>query len=325
MKPRRAAPWLVLFACAFALSFGPAWLSRLPLTLFRYPARLVPFAALAIAAMAVIGWQRIRTERRWVDLVLVLVIAGDLLYRAQSLLATAPFRRDVVPYDASIGTTAKILRFGEVDPREREAWISGYLNLYDRRFDVFTAAPLASAPYVRMYRKLLLTPTFESFANAGVAYILTRKALPSPWYPVTSFESVRAYRNPQAFPMAAHFAPGSQSIRRANWTLDTSSARIVVNAPTDGIVVLRQQAARGWHVSVDGKPAIALVVDGLFRGVSVAKGRHIIVWNYDPPSFRIGVWIGIATLFAAAIEAFVKRRSTHRTTKNFSSVSPNLE
>lgn len=320
-----AAGWVVLLLTAIAISTGPAWLSRMPVTLFRYPARLVPFAALALAALAAIGWQRLRADRRWLDLLVLLVIVSDLLVRAMPLLDTAPFRRDVVPYNASIGDTAKVLRFGEVDINHRAAWISGYLNLYDRRFDVFTAAPLASAPYVEMYRKLLQAPTFESFAYAGVAYILTEDQLPLPWYPVTSAGGVYVFRNPQAFPMAAHFASGSVSLRRGEWKLDTSTARVTITAPSDGTVVLRQQSARGWRVTVDGKPATALVVDGIFRGVNVAKGRHEIVWTYRPQSLYLGAAMTIATLFAMQISAFVKRRRTRSTMKNFSSGPSNLE
>lgn len=304
---REAAGWLVLLAGAVALSTGPLWLSRLPLTLFRYPARLVPFAALAVAGLAVIGWQRMRVDRRWLDLLILLVIAADLLVRARPLLETAPFRRDVVPYDAAIGTTAKFLRFGEIDSSRRAAWISGYLNLYDRRFDAFTAAPLASAPYMRMYRRMLREPNPDAFAQAGVAYVLMRKQAPAPWYGVAAAGDVRVFRNPQAFPMAAHFTPGSASVRRADWSVDTSSARITVNAPGDGIVVLRQQPARGWRVTVDGKRAEPLVVDGIFRGVSVPRGRHDILWTYRPPSLFIGAALTMLTLTAMQIFAFVKR------------------
>jgi hypothetical protein len=304
---REVAGWLVLLAAAIALSTGPAWLSRLPLTLFRYPARLVPFAALAVAGLAVIGWQRLRVDRRWLDLLIVLVIAGDLLMRARPLLDTAPFRRDVVPYDSSIGTTAKFLRFGEIDARERAAWISGYLNLYDRRFDAFTAAPLASTAYVGMYRRLLQEASFDSFAYAGVTYVLTTRQPPAPWYPVAAAGRVHVFQNPHAFPMAAHFTPGSPSMRRANWTLDTSSARVTVNAPRDGILVLRQQPAPGWRVTIDGKHAESMVIDGIFRGVSVTKGRHEILWTYRPLSLLIGAVLTMATLTTMQISSFVKR------------------
>jgi hypothetical protein len=307
---RETTGWLVLLAVAIAVSTGPVWLSRLPLTLFRDPARLVPFAALAVAGLAAMGWQHVRAERRWLDLLIVLIIAGDLLMRARPLLGTGPFRRDVVPYDASIGISAKILRFGEVDARERAAWMSGYLNLYDRRFDAFTAAPLATSAYVRMHRQLLQEARLDSFAYAGVEFILTKDHPPPPWRPVASAGSVRVFRNQQAYPMAAHFTPGSPSVRWVNWTLDTSSARLTVNAPRDGMVVLRQQPARGWHVTVDGKRAEPLVVDGIFRGVSVTKGRHEILWTYRPPSLFIGAALTMMTLATMQISAFVKRSRT---------------
>ncbi|HYK01499.1 MAG TPA: glycosyltransferase 87 family protein [Thermoanaerobaculia bacterium] len=299
--------WLALLAGSILISMGPHLLTRLPLTLFRYPARLVPIAAIAVAALAVVGWERVRPNRRWVDLVIVLALVADLLPRAASLLQTAEFRRDVVPYPMQIGARGKMLRFGEVDPRHRLAWMSGYLNLYDHRFDAFTAAPLASERYLRMYRQLLERPTFENFANAGIVHIFTRYELPPPWFAVASAENVWVYENRQAFPMAAHFSPGSHALRHASWTLDTSSARISVNAPRDGVLVLRQQAARGWKVTVDGVPAQALVIDGVFRGVDVRAGRHEIVWMYDPPLFFAGCVMTIITLLALQISVFVKR------------------
>jgi hypothetical protein len=299
--------WLALLAGAVVIAAGPHLLTRLPLTLFRYPARLVPIAAIAVAALAVAGWERVRPNRRWVDLIVVLAIVADLLPRAAPLLRTAEFRRDVVPYPRQIGVRGKVLRFGEVDPRHRRAWMSGYLNLYDRRFDAFTAAPLASERYLRMYRELLARPTFENLAYAGIVYIITRYDLPAPWFAVASAEDVWVYENRQAFPMAAHFSPGSRALRHASWSLDTSSARITVNAPRDGVLVLRQQAARGWRVMVDGIPSQSLVIDGLFRGVNVHKGRHEVVWMYDPPLFFSGCVMTIITLLALQISVFVKR------------------
>lgn len=299
--------WVALLVFAIIVAAGPSFLMQLPLTLFRYPARLVPIAVLAIAALAVAGWERIRPNKRWLDLVLVLVVVADLLPRARPLLHTAPFRTDVVPWSKEIGTFGKVLRFGEVDTSKRGAWMSGYLNLYDRRFDAYTAAPLASAAYMDMHRELLSKPSVETFGAVGIVHIITNVALPAPWYPVEQQDTLVAFRNEAALPMAGHFAPGSASVRRARWKLDTSSATIDVNAPSDGVVVLRQQAARGWNVTVDGAAAEPLVVQGVFRGVRVKKGRHTIVWKYDPPSFRIGSVMTIVTLLALQLSVFVKR------------------
>jgi uncharacterized membrane protein YfhO len=80
-----------------------------------------------------------------------------------------------------------------------------------------------------------------------------------------------------------------------------------VNAPRDGILVLRQQAARGWSVTVDGKPAEPLLIDGVFRGVNVPEGHHQVVWTYRPPFFFQGCAITLLTLLALQLSAFVKR------------------
>ncbi|MFL6246198.1 MAG: hypothetical protein ACJ74H_09255, partial [Thermoanaerobaculia bacterium] len=61
LRSREVAGWLALLVIAIIIATGPAWLSRMPVTFFRYPARLVPFAALAIAALATIGWESIRS------------------------------------------------------------------------------------------------------------------------------------------------------------------------------------------------------------------------------------------------------------------------
>jgi uncharacterized membrane protein YfhO len=78
-------------------------------------------------------------------------------------------------------------------------------------------------------------------------------------------------------------------------------------------------------VTVDGVPARSLVIDGIFRGVDVAKGRHEIVWTYRPRSLCIGAATTLATLFAMQIFVFVKRSRRRRTVKSFSSGPSNLE
>lgn len=300
--------WLLLLAAAIVVSTGPELLTRLPLTIFRYPARLVPIGALAIAALAATGWDRVRRDRRWLDLLVIMILVADLLPRTRLLLTTQPFRTDVVPYDREIGARGKILKFGEPDVLHRSEWMSGYLNLYDRRFDAFTAAPLVSAAYDRFYRQLLVTPTAEGYAKAAVTHIISSYSLPDRWPLVTHAGNIGVYRNPQAWPMAAHFVKDSASMRYATWELDTSSARIGVTAADDGILVLRQQAAPGWTVDVDGVPAEPLVIDGVFRGVEVPKGRHEVVWRYRPWSVIAGGIMTIVTLLSLQVPLFVKRR-----------------
>jgi hypothetical protein len=304
---RRTGPWLVLLAVSILISFGPRFLAQLPLTLFRYPARLVPLAALAVAALAVAGWERIRPKRRWVDLVVVLVVVLDLVPRAWPLLPSAPFRRDVIPYAKEVGAEAKFLRAGTVDARHRTAWISGYLNLYDRRFDAFTAAPVASNAYVRVHRSLLENPTREELARKGIGWVVTRHELAPAFAPVARAENVTVYRNRRTLPMAFLTTRAPLAVHPVRVQLDTSRVRVSVDAPREGVVVVLQQRAPGWRVHIDGVEAREFAIDALFRGVQVTRGHHEIVWTYRPRSLFFGAIVTAITLLAMTLVPFVKR------------------
>jgi hypothetical protein len=194
------------------------------------------------------------------------------------------------------------------DVQHRASWIAGYLNLYDRRFDAFTAAPVISRRYLQAYRAVLGDPTPARLAELGAGIILTREQLPSPFAEeAQGAGGVRVYRYPHALPMAAHFAPNPLTARHGVWSVDTSSAVIRIDAPRAGIVVLRQQNAPGWTVTVDGKDAQRLVVDDMFRAVDVGPGQHEIIWRYRPLSLIVGAVVTALTLLSLQIGFFVKR------------------
>lgn len=307
-RDRATAGWLALLFVAVVIASGPAWLTRLPLTLFRYPARLVPLAALAIAALAVAGWERVRPNRRWADLVLVLVIVADLLPRAQPLLRSEPFDLHRVPYDASIGARRKFIRIGNIDVMKRAQWISGYLNLFDRRFDAFTAAPVANDRYLRAHREWIRHPKAESLGAIGAAYVVTDFALPPPFLHVAQASDVDVYHYPNAWPMAALITREPLRVWHTRWQMDTSRARVTVDAEKEGVLVLLQQDGPGWRVSVDGVEAENLRVFGLFRGVQVTRGHHEVVWTYRPASLVYGALTTAITLLSSLFFLFVKHR-----------------
>ena len=114
-RRRAVAGWLVTLLVAIIVAAGDRMpitgdlFARAPVTMFRYPSRVVPFGAMAIVALAVMGWTRLRPQRRWADLVLALLVLLDLLPRVSPLMATRPFTEHVF-YSRSIGRGAKILR-----------------------------------------------------------------------------------------------------------------------------------------------------------------------------------------------------------------------
>ncbi|HUP49193.1 MAG TPA: hypothetical protein VNA04_10430 [Thermoanaerobaculia bacterium] len=347
VRRRAVLGWTALLLGAVVVAAGAHLpLGRLfeilPVMPFRYPSRVVPFGALALVALAVLAWDRFRPKQRWGDLVLVLVLLADLLPRAAPLLHTAPFRTEMAPYPAAAGRVAKIIRLHEEPVRDREAWIAGYANLYHRRFDASTPAPVVSARYGRLHDTAVAGGRHDLLAFLAAGFVLTGRAPADHLRPMATVRGVTMYSSP-APPMAnlwtwwrpektagealeallvrgmaagipvagagaaAIEAAAGRQIEVERLVIDTRSARAVVNAPEEGVLVLTQQDAPGWRVSVDGEEREKLLAGGVFRAVLVPPGRHEIVWRWKPSSLRAGMIVTILAALSLQTSAFVKR------------------
>ena len=300
---RRAAGWLALIFVSALLAagsyIGPVGdvLASLPLTLFRYPARLVPFAVLGICALAAFGCNAIRSEP--IKLLIALLTVIDLVARIQPLLATQPFNPGRVPYPPAIGRDSKIVRIDTSDDRDRDGWILGYLNLYQRRFDTWTAAPVVSQRYEEMIRPAITGGSLPALNAVSGGYIIAPRTLVA-FPPIASRPGVVIHRNVHALPLA-YFQDASHRITpAATLAVTTSSAFIVVDAPSAGDVVITQQMSGGWRVEVDGARANANPY-ALFRTVPIGAGHHLVTWIYRPASLLAG---GILTIIAIAYLLF---------------------
>ncbi|MBK5260715.1 MAG: hypothetical protein JJE51_14085 [Thermoanaerobaculia bacterium] len=316
LRTRATLAWVALLIGAVIVGggghipFGAELLAQLPLTPFRYPARLVPFGALAIAALAVAGWDRFRPAKRWLDLVLVLVVLADVVPRALPLLRTVPFEPGRSAYTPAIGRAAKILRIESGAMTDREAWIGGYTNLYQRRFDAWTAGPVARNDYMARLTSAIANRDLAALSSMSVGYILSDRPLPRPLEEVARLRSVTAYSNPFARPMA-EMRGGTVEL----FSVDARQARVVVNGEHDGVLIITQQDAPSWRVFVDGMEREKRVVEGVFRGVDVPRGRHEVIWRYIPRTIFIGACMTIITALSLQLGAFVK----HHTQRKFSS------
>ena len=304
---RRTLGWLLLLSFSIVLSIGPAFLAKLPVTLFRYPARLVPLGALALVALAVAGWDRVRPDRRWVDLLVVALVVGDLVPRAWPLLRSGPFRTDVVPYAKEVGVRTKFLRVGPVDPARRNEWVAGYLNLYDGRFDAFTPAPAIARHYVERHRALLDAPVREELAKRSIGWVITSYDLSSAFEPVARRDGVTLYRNRDSLPVGVLMMRQPMRIVEVGVHFGSSRMVVTLDAPREGVVVLHQLNAPGWRVFIDGIEGRSVPVYGLFHGVQITRGRHEIVWKYRAPGLVSGALVTMFSLIALTLFSFVKR------------------
>src|ERR1043165_2220518 len=283
---RRIGGWLALLSASIVFA-------HLPLPLVRYPARLVPFGALAIVAIAVEGWDVVA---RWIPIravaVLVAVaIAFELTHFAKPLLVTAPMQwKNPVPYDVGVGRTLKIVRAG--DPRlvveNRRAWIAGYLNLYQRRFDAWTAAPLVSRRYAELYERAVRDRSMTLLSSMSPRYVLAPPGA-----------GVLRYRHAAARPLVS--PPPSLLAFGANFI------HAAVALPIASTVVVTQQRASGWSVDGDGKSA-SLDESGDFLAVRVPAGKHDVVFRYRSLPLVAGALLTLLAMLRLLLpKTFVKR------------------
>ncbi|MCC7106274.1 MAG: YfhO family protein, partial [Chloroflexi bacterium] len=71
---------------------------------------------------------------------------------------------------------------------------------------------------------------------------------------------------------------------------------IRVNSPTEALLVEREPFYPGWRAFVDGREVPVQRVNVAFRGVVVPAGAHEVQFQFDPGSFRLGVWVSVASL-----------------------------
>jgi hypothetical protein len=301
-RRRGALGWIALLILSIVIGAGPTILVHLPVTVLRYPARMVPFGAFALIALAVIGWDRIRNRSNWLDALAIVVIVCELIPAAMPLLRTGPTPH--VPYGASFGGDAKIVRLGDIDAlrrgESRETWIAGYLNLLDRRFDAWTASPLTSRKYSELYIRALQDASSMKQISAG--YVLSSQPLSGAGIvPLVRTDRVFATKIADTMPMARVVSADGAIVPVHAVALDATSARAIVDSRDGGLLVLTQCDAMGWRVAVDGARAREEVVDGVFRAVHVGPGHHDVRWTYSPPSLLIGMIITIVSIITLIV------------------------
>jgi hypothetical protein len=331
---RRVGAWLALLGAAITIAAAPvaALLMHLPLTLFRYPARLVPLGALAIVAIAVEGWDVLARSfsplagRRWreapdegrhpagiaphpafghplpasrgegadgassfegrhppyIAVLVALAIFVELVAFARPLLVTAPIDwKHQVPYSGAIGRDAKIVRLG--DPAlvalNRRRWISGYLNLYEHRFDAWTAAPVVSRRYAELYERAMRDRSMDLLNSMSAGYILTRRG-----------NDVVAYRNPAARPLAS-----AGNVTPSLLAMGTMFVHAVIDLPAPSMMTITMQRLPGWSVDVDGRSAAAEQSSD-FLAVKLPAGKHDVVWRYRSVPLLAGALLTLLAL-----------------------------
>jgi uncharacterized membrane protein YfhO len=87
----------------------------------------------------------------------------------------------------------------------------------------------------------------------------------------------------------------SGSVRLLN--RDTGSLALSAKLPAEGLLVVFESFEKGWHATVDGRPAPISRTDGAFLGVRLGRGNHVVQFNYRPRGLLEGMGLaGIGLL-----------------------------
>lgn len=80
-----------------------------------------------------------------------------------------------------------------------------------------------------------------------------------------------------------------------------SRVHIETSAPSRQLLVLCDVHYPGWRGYVDGRPTDIITTNGIFRGISVPAGRHMVEFRFEPAPFRIGATLSLACLAGLAV------------------------
>ncbi|HET6401848.1 MAG TPA: YfhO family protein [Candidatus Kapabacteria bacterium] len=210
---------------------------------------------------------------------------------------------------------------------------TGYVSMMPRCLYIYTAI-------MHWREKGLVTPDFLGKFNIGT--LARVKPLPFDSLPLLTAGPLWIYRNTRMSPRAflAHtatvLANDSEILHNmaddsipwpiAYFTKD-SRARPLSTLSTMGDTVILSQTGKnilsftasshdsayliltdtyypGWKATVDGIPTPVLRCNYAMRAVLLPPGSHTVEMRFAPTSFRIGVWISLATLFVLALICF---------------------
>jgi hypothetical protein len=91
---------------------------------------------------------------------------------------------------------------------------------------------------------------------------------------------------------------------------EDSPERVRVSLPpgSGGAVVLADAWAPGWSASIDGEPRRLYQANYFGRGVLVGPGDRSVMFVYDPPGLRPGLWIALGAASTAVSLAWIATR-----------------
>ncbi|MDI6735665.1 MAG: YfhO family protein [bacterium] len=168
------------------------------------------------------------------------------------------------------------------------------------------------------------------FEDNGIKIIENKEVLPRAFV-VHNFKVIKAREKMLKELGSKEFNPGQYVLLEENPPLDinsnstvSSTAKIIdyrneevviqCSMKDNGFLVLTDTYYPGWQVYIDNKKGKLYRAYHTFRAVYLEKGNHIVKFQYEPLSFKIGMWISLLTLCGIIIFFLYRRSIGHKNT-----------
>ncbi|NJN30979.1 MAG: YfhO family protein [Synechococcales cyanobacterium RM1_1_8] len=96
--------------------------------------------------------------------------------------------------------------------------------------------------------------------------------------------------------LALGFQPLSESDKVEILNIQDMSAEYITQSKSDAFLVISDVWFPGWQAKVDNKRVQLYQTDYVIRGVKIPAGQHQITFSYEPWSFKVGVFLSLASL-----------------------------
>ncbi len=108
--------------------------------------------------------------------------------------------------------------------------------------------------------------------------------------------SAKRYDRQVAFVGSGAFAPARGVVRHVDER--PNGARLEVEASGPAFLVMSVTPHKYWRITIDGRPAAAVVTNLGYQGVAVPGGRHVVAMRYRNPLIVVGGAVTMITLLA---------------------------
>ncbi len=197
-------------------------------------------------------------------------------------------------WPAIIGPMANARFLGSYDDPQRAL---ARVNGDRRKVQPVRVVPLGDNPRYYLAERVEPIRDVRDFAGKlatarstqGVAYVYVGRGFSPPFRPF--------------FHRGGGLKPRPTSIRET-----ANTARIEVHTAAPAFLVISVTPHKYWTITIDGRPATAVVTNVGFQGVVIpGAGRHVVEMRYRNPLIPIGAALSAAALLALALVASTMR------------------